>query len=401
MIERRAHLYRLYPTAAQDVVLGQWVGAVRFVYNLALEQRRDWWRPDRRFDSVGQCRELTALRAEVDWIRAVPAQSLQQALRDLEAAHRNWWAGRAGMPRPRKRGENDAMRFPDPAAFALQRLSRHWGEVKLPKLGWVRFRWSRDVPGSPRNLTVSRRAGQWFVAVQWEHEVAEPAPSTLPAVGIDLGVRVFAALSDGTQIAPANEGQRAARALARAQRRLTRKRRGSSNRRKAAARVARLHARVANARKDFLHKHSTAIAKNHGVVVVEDLRVRNMVRSAAGTAEAPGRNVRAKAGLNRAILDQGWGMFRTMLSYKLAARGGRLIAVDPRNTSRTCRACGHVAAESRNGLRFVCVGCGHAAHADTNAAANILERARGTRLLSVEASGHRAEEAGTTGGHIA
>nr|WP_305123273.1 transposase [Roseomonas sp. GC11] len=395
-MERKAHLYRLYPTPEQEVFLVQWVGAVRFMFNLALEQRRDWFRPGRRFNYASQCREVTMLRAEVDWLKAVPVHPLQQALRDLDRAYQNWWSGRAGAPQPRQRGLNDAMRFPDPATFDFRRVSCRWGEVKLPKLGWIRFRWTRSLPGHVRNLTVTRRAEQWFISAQWEQEVAEPAPPVLPALGIDMGVRVFAALSSGVRIVPSNEGKKAGRALARAQRKLARKQRGSRNRRKAKARVARLHARVANARKDFLHKQSTIVAKSHGVVVVEDLCVRNMVRSAAGTIAEPGRKVRQKAGLNRTILDQGWFTFRTMLAYKLASRGGQLIAVDPRNTSRTCEACGHVSGESRNGLRFVCVACGHAAHADTNAARNILNRARDTRLLPVEASGCRADEAGTS-----
>jgi len=180
-----------------------------------------------------------------------------------------------------------------------------------------------------RNATVSPRAGQWHVTVQWPREAAEPAASTLPPVGLDLGVIVFAALSDGTSIAPANPGKKALRSLRRAQRNLSRKKRGSANRRKAIHRVAKIHLRVANARKDFLHKVSTDIAKSHGSVVVEALQVRNMSASAKGTIATPGRGVRQKAGLNRAILDQGWGMFSRFPRYKLADRAGRLIAVSP------------------------------------------------------------------------
>ena len=174
-----------------------------------------------------------------------------------------------------------------------------WGEVKLPKLGWVRLRWDRAIPGTVKNITVSRRADQWTVAAQYEIEAPEPAPSALPAVGIDRGVAVFAALSDGTMIAPLNAGKKAQRALARAQRKLARKKKGSNNRKKQVRRVARLHARIMRTRKDFLHKLSTTIAKNHGAVVLEKLEVQNMVRSAAGTVEKPGRKVRQKAGLNR------------------------------------------------------------------------------------------------------
>ena len=181
--------------------------------------------------------------------------------------------------------------------------------------------WLGRIPGDICNATVSRRAGQWHVAVQWQREVSEPAPSDLPAVGIDRGITVFAALTDGTAIAPVNHGKKALRALRKAQRNLSRKKRGSSNRRKAVRRVAKIQMRVVNARKNFLHEQTTTIANNHGTVVVEALKVRNMSASAKGTVAEPGKNVRQKTGLNRAILDQGWGGFRIMLAYKLADRG--------------------------------------------------------------------------------
>lgn len=395
MLLRKARVYRLYPTHEQAATLGQWVGAVRATYNVALDQRRVFWKPGRTFNFASQCREVTALRAAFDWVRDVPVHALQQAIKDLDRAYQNWWAGRAEAPSPRKRGKNDAMRFPDPATFAFRRLSKRLGEVKLPKLGWVRLRWDRAIPGTVKNITVGRRAGVWTVAAQYEVEVVDPAPSTLPAVGIDRGVEVFAALSDGTTVAAVNHGKKALRSLARAQRRLSRKKKGSNNRRKQVRRVARLHKRVGNCRKDFLHKASTDIAKNHGAVVLEKLEIRNMVRSAAGTVEAPGRNVRAKAGLNRAILDQGWGMFRIFLAYKLAERGGRLIEVPAQNTSRTCSACGVIDACSRRSrARFECVACGHVANADINAAINIKRRAD-SPVLPVEASRKRAVKAGT------
>jgi putative transposase len=231
--------------------------------------------------------------------------------------------------------------------------------------------------------------------VQYECEVADPKPSSLPVVGIDRGVSVFAALSDGTLIEPANHGKRALRALARAQRKLARKKQGSNNRRKQVRRLARLHRRVANARKDFLHKQSTIIAKSHGVVVLEKLGIRNMVRLARGTFDQPGTHVRAKSGLNRAILDQGWGMFGRFLGYKLPERGGVVNEVPARNSSRECSSCGLVDERNRSGARFLCIGCGHVEHADTNAA-KVIKRRRDTALLPVEASRRRAGEAGTS-----
>jgi putative transposase len=393
---RKANTYRLYPTPEQAHQMSQIAGSCRFVFNLALEQRRDWYRPGRTFNFASQCREVTLLRAEADWLKAAPVHTLQQALKDLDRAYQNWWAGRAEAPTPRKKRLNDSFRFPDPVSIKTERTGKSSGRIKLPKLGWIKLRGWYAIPGDICNATVSRRAGQWHVSVQWQREVAEPAPSILPAVGIDRGIAVFAALSGGTNIAPVNHGKKALRALRKAQRDLSRKRRGSSNRRKAIRRVAMIHRRVANARKDFLHKHSTAIAKNHGTVVVEALKVRNMSASAKGTTAEPGKMVRQKAGLNRAILDQGWGGFRIMLNYKLADRGGKLIEVPAAYTSQTCAECGVVDARSRHDqARFVCTGCGHEANADTNAAIIILKRGLDKSLKPVEGHRKRPDDAGS------
>lgn len=213
-----------------------------------------------------------------------------------------------------------------------------------------------------------------------------------------MGVSVFAATSTGEMIAPGEFGKKALRALRKAQRAVSRKRKGSANRRKAIRQVQTLHTRVSNARKDFLHKISTIIAKNHGTVVVEAFQVRNMSASAKGTAEKPGRNVWQKSGLNRSILDQGWRMFRTLLGYKLAERGGRLVEVSAAYTSQTCSACGHVDSANRiSQARFVCLDCGHTENADINAAKNILRRADSP---SKPVEGHRIRwpvEAGSNG----
>ena len=397
MVIRKANTYRLYPTPEQAQQMAQIAGSCRYLFNLALEQRRDWWKPGRTFNFASQCREVTMLRAEVDWLKAAPVHTLQQALKDLDRAYQNWWAGRADYPTPRKKGLNDSFRFPDPVSIKVERTGNSSGRIKLPKLGWVRLRGWYAIPGTICNVTVSRRAGQWYVAVQWQREVAEPIPSILPAVGIDRGVAVFAALSSGVNIAPVNHGKKALRALRKAQRNLSRKKRGSSNRRKAIRRVAKIQMRVANARKNFLHEQTTAIAQNHGTVVLEALKVRNMSASAKGTTAEPGKMVRQKAGLNRAILDQGWGGFRIMLGYKLADRGGRLVEVPAAYTSQTCAECGVVDARSRQDqARFVCTGCGHEANADTNAAIIILKRGLDKSLKPVE--GHhskRPDDAGS------
>ncbi|MHB8177708.1 MAG: RNA-guided endonuclease InsQ/TnpB family protein [Vulcanimicrobiaceae bacterium] len=232
----------------------------------------------------------------------------------------------------------------------------------------------------PRFFT-SSDGNHWYVTIQAEREVNEPVHASDSTVGIDLGVVRFAALSDGTFVQGTNAFKKREKRLAFYQRRMARKVKFSANWRKAKAKVSRLQRKIANLRNDMLHQASTTISKNHAVVVMEDLRITNMTASAKGTVEQPGTNVRAKSGLNRRILDQGWGEFRRQLGYKLEWTGGTLLLVDPRNTSRTCANCGHVSRENRQTqAAFRCVACGHAANADTNAAINILRRAGSARI---------------------
>lgn len=286
-----------------------------------------------------------------------------------ERAYANFFAKRAGFPRFRKKGQSDRFRYPDPKQIKLDEAN---SRLFLPKLGWLRYRNSRAVLGTLKNVTVSAARGKWFVSIQTEREIAQPIPNG-SAVGIDMGIARFATLSDGTFYAPLNSFRRHEKALAKAQRAMSRKVKFSSNWKKAKARVQKIHTLIANARRDTLHKTSTVISQNHAMIVIEDLRVKNMSRSAAGTSERPGRNVRAKSGLNKAILDQGWFEFRRQLDYKLAWRGGILLAVPPQNTSRTCPSCGHVSADNRQTqARFVCVECGFEENADVVGAINVL-----------------------------
>lgn len=235
--------------------------------------------------------------------------------------------------------------------------------------------------GEVRNVTVSQSSGKWFASVQTKREVEMPLPTVSSAIGIDVGISRFATLSDGSHVAAVNSFKKHEKRLAKYQRRMSRKTKFSNNWKKAKARVQRIHTNIANARKDFLHKSTTTISKNHAMVVVEQLQVVNMSKSATGTMEGPGVNVRAKAGLNKSILDQGWSEFRRQLEYKMTWAGGMLLAVPAYNTSRTCPFCGHVAKENRKTqARFACVACGYENHADVVAAMNILER--GQRSLA-------------------
>jgi putative transposase len=257
---------------------------------------------------------------------------------------------------------------------------------------------SREIVGTLRNATVICKAGRWSVSVQTEREAPEPTPRTAPEIALDLGVATFATTSSGVRIDPDAEIfltlKRAGERLRWEQRKLSRKDRTGSkskNFRKQKLRVARTHEKISNMRLDFLHKISTAIGETQAVVFVEDLKNRNMSRSARGTVNAPGKNVRQKSGLNRSILSQGWGIFLTLLDDKLSQNGGRLVRVPSQCTSQTCSACGHVSPENRKTQEaFVCLVCGHAENADANAAKNILRAGQARSVCSEEKSSESA-----------
>ena len=359
----------------------RFAGACRFVYNKALAlQKATYEAGGKKLVYAALCRELTAWRnsPETPWLADAPIHPLQQALRDLERAYKNFFARRAAFPKFARKGQRESFRYPDPRGFSLDQAN---SRIKLPKLGWVRLRLSRPVLGELRNVTVSCSGGKWFVSILTAREVDQAVPAATSSIGIDVGIARFATFSDGSFLAPlASFAQHEAR-LKRAQRALSRKKKFSSNWRKAKARIQRIHARIGNARRDYLHKATSIISKNHAMVCIEDLQVRNMSRSAKGSAEQPGKNVRAKAGLNKAILDQGWFEFRRQLEYKLEWAGGMLVAVPAHHTSRSCPDCGHVDAVNRPSQAvFRCVACGHEGHADHVGAINIL--ARGHRVAA-------------------
>ena len=289
-------------------------------------------------------------------------------MKDLDRAYKNFFAKRANFPRFKKKGIHDAFRYPQ--GFKLDEGN---SRIFLPKIGWVRYRKSRMMDGTPKNVTVSFSAGKWYVSIQTEREVPNPIHPLRSAVGIDMGVARFATLSDGSSVTLLSSFRNHEKKLALLQRKLSRRTKFFANWQKLKKRIQRLHRRIADVRNGFLHKLTTTISKNHALVVIEDLKVRNMSRSASGTLEAPGRNVRAKTGLNKSILDQGWFEFRRQLSYKLAWLGGTLLIIPPQYTSQTCSRCGCVDKHSRQTqARFKCTACGFELNADHNAALNIL-----------------------------
>jgi len=364
--------FKLMPTGDQRRDMRRFAGSCRFVFNKALALQKERYEQGvKKLSYAGLCKLLTEWRngAETPWLKNAPAHPLQQTLKDLERAYANFFAKRAAFPCFKKKDQSDSFRYPDPKQIKLDQAN---GRIFLPKLGWLRYRNSRDVLGEVKQVTVSASGGKWFVSIQTAREMEQPIPNG-GAVGIDMGIARFATLSDGTFHAPLGSFRRHASALRKAQQAMSRKTKFSNNWKKAKARVRHIHSRIGNTRRDFLHKTSTAISQNHAMVCIEDLQVRNMSRSAAGTADAPGRNVRAKSGLNKSILDQGWFEFRHQLDYKLAWNGGHLTAVPPQNTSRTCLCCGHVSADNRRTqARFLCVECGFEENADLVGAINVL-----------------------------
>ncbi|MFK4043202.1 RNA-guided endonuclease InsQ/TnpB family protein [Nonomuraea wenchangensis] len=368
--------YRLQPSPAQEQVLLEHCGHARYVWNLAVEQHSHW-KPGRR-NAPGfaeQCRQLTEARAENEWLRAGSIVVQQQALKDFAQAMANFFGKTHKRPAWRRRGRGEGFRIVAVKPGDVRRLSRNVGEVRIPKVGWVRLRWSRAVPEGVKSYRVTRdAAGRWHVAFAAIPEPV-PAPGTGEAVGMDRGVAVSAALSTGELLnAPGlRDGEKAR--LLRLLRKLARAERGSNRRGKVKAAIAKVRAREADRRKDWVEKTSTGLARRFDVIAVEDLKIPGMTRSARGTLEAPGRNVRQKAGLNRGILAAGWGRLVERLEHKAP---GRVQKINPRYTSQTCNACGHRAAESRESQsRFRCVACGHQAHADVNAAKNLKDTAAG------------------------
>ncbi|PWC17770.1 RNA-guided endonuclease InsQ/TnpB family protein [Brenneria corticis] len=371
MKRRQAFKFQLRPNGEQERDMRRFAGACRFVFNKALALQNENYEGGSKY--IGYANMTSWLvrwktEPETQWLKETPSQPLQQSLKDLERAYKNFFQKRAEPPRFKKRGRHDAFRYPQGV-----NLDQENSRISLPKLGWIRYRNSRPVIGEVKNVTVSQSCGKWYISIQTEYEMAEPVHQSTSMVGLDAGVAKLATLSDGTIYQPVNSFKASQRKLARLQRQLSRKVKFSHNWKKQKRKVQRLYSHIANIRHDYLHKVTTAISNNHAMIVIEDLQVKNMSKSAAGTASQPGRNVRAKSGLNRSILDQGWYEMRRQLEYKQCWRGGRVLAIAPAYTSQKCGCCGHVAkGNRRTQSQFECLACGYRANADINGARNIL-----------------------------
>ncbi|MEX6425434.1 RNA-guided endonuclease InsQ/TnpB family protein [Providencia manganoxydans] len=367
----QAFKFQLRPNVQQEREMRRFAGACRFVFNRALALQNENHEAGNKYITYTKMASwLIEWKSdtETQWLKEAPSQPLQQSLKDLERAYKNFFQKRTAFPRFKKRSKNDAFRYPQGV-----KLDQSNSRISLPKLGWMRYRNSREVVGEVRNVTVSQSCGKWYVSIQTEYEIADPVHNAESMVGLDAGVTKLATLSDGKIYPPVNSFKASQRKLATLQRQLSRKVKFSANWKKQKRKIQRLHSHIANIRKDYLHKTTTEISKNHAMIVIEDLKVSNMSKSAKGTAEQRGRNVRAKSGLNRSILDQGWYEMRRQLEYKQLWRGGQVLAIPPAYTSQKCACCGHTAKDNRQSQsKFVCQVCGYTENADINGARNIL-----------------------------
>jgi IS605 OrfB family transposase len=369
MLIRKGFRFRLKANRFQDAKLLKFAGCNRFVWNMALSIQKERLANDLSCLSYARlCNMLVDMKSEFPFLKEVHSQTLQQTLKNLGRAIKDAFdkSSPKKFPKFKKRGVDDGFRFP-------QGFKLNDNVIYLPKIGWIPFFKSCDIEGTPKNVTISRQGKHWFVSVQTEIELSMPMHPSCGSVGLDLGVKRFVTLSDGSYFEPLNSFKRLEKKLVCEQRKLSRKKLKSQNWHKQKAVVNRIHTKIANARRDYLHKVSTIVSKNHALTVIEDLKVVNMSASARGTIESPGCNVRQKAGLNKAILDQGWSEFRRMLEYKQLWRGGVVVAVSPRHTSQLCPECNHVSAENRKSqMVFRCLACGFTANADYVASLNIL-----------------------------
>lgn len=361
--------FRLYPTVEQAAAMETHCGHARYVWNLAVEQQ-SWYRSGRG-PAPGyneQARQLTEARKESPWLAEGSQIVQQQALRDFATAMSYFFRGSHRKPGFRKRARSEGFRIVAVRPSDVRQLNGRWSEVRVPKVGWVRFRRSRTVTAAKSYRVTRDRAGRWHVAFAVV-PAPTPGPGTGEVVGVDRGVAVSAALSTGELLNCPTLRPKERERLLRLQRRLAKARRGSNRRGKVKVQIAKLKARDADRRKNWAEKTSTDLARRFDVIRVEDLRIDSMTRSARGTVETPGRNVRQKAGLNRAILAAGWGLLVRRTEQKAPGRVERTSAA---YTSQRCSACGHTAPGNRKSQAvFLCVACGHRANADVNAACNI------------------------------
>jgi putative transposase len=371
----RAFVYRIYPSPEQEQRLLRWEGTLRFLWNLAHEQRllglaRS--KSERVYPSwYDQKKELTDLREEHEWLADMSRDAQDQMLQSLDRAWDRCFKRKGGKPGFKSKSKHVmGIASSNPESFGIE-----GDRFKFPKLGEMRIVQHRPLEGAQRRATIRRDVDQWFVSIMCQAEVKDHVQKdTMSVVGIDRGVTNAIADSSGILVPRPDFLDDGQRKIARLQKQLSRKERGSKRKEKLKNRIARAHRKLRRQREHFLNVESYRYVKNHDVVVVEDLDIANMTKSAKGTVEEPGKNVKQKSGLNRSILSIGWGQFVQLLEQKAARFGTKVVKVRAAYSSQTCAKCGHVDEANRKGPTFDCTKCGHKDHADVNAAKVLVQR---------------------------
>ncbi|MGW2587005.1 RNA-guided endonuclease InsQ/TnpB family protein [Streptomyces virginiae] len=385
----RAYKFLMRPTVGQTIALGEMLRDHCGLYNGALQERRDAYRHTSKTSikygmQSAQLKEIRAFDPERQgrWSFSSQQATLRRLDKAFAAFFRRIKSGETpGHPRFRGVNRFDTVDFPKDGDGCRWDSTPHDAQtrVRFQGVGHVKVKQHRPVAGKVKTVSVKREGKRWYVVLTAEQAQPEPLPATGSIVGIDMGIASFLTTSDGEHIINPRHGRKAAAELEAAQQALARCKRRGNRRKKAVAKVGDLHRKVRRQRLDHAHKTALTLVREHDFIAHEDLRIRNMSKAPAPKPDpgTPGsflpNGAAAKAGLNRSIADAGWGVFLAILHAKAESAGREVIAVDPRNTSRTCPECGHVAKENRpTQEKFHCVGCGHQAHADIVGAANVL-----------------------------
>jgi putative transposase len=384
---RRNFKYRIYPTDEQSTTLYQWEGTLRFLWNLCHEQRLmglSRSKDERVFiNNYDQQKQMTELLEEYPWISEVQCQARQDILADLEKAWSACFKKLAKKPRWKQKGRPMHIYIPNATCPSTFRGDRKTGRISFRspqyrKLGDLKIVLDRPIQGIVKGWDILRNQNEWYIIARCEIEREDPTPINNEVVGIDRGVNLLIADSKGRVIENPKFFSDLKQRIARAQREVDRKKKGSANQKKARIKVAKLQRLVARRREVFIHTESLYYAKNYGTVVMEKLNIKNMTASASGSIDEPGTNIAQKTGLNRSILDSGWGKFGDFTKYKLNERGGTLKEVSPSYSSQTCPRCKHISKDNRKTQsEFKCVKCDYIGNADVVAAMEI--ESRGTK----------------------
>lgn len=380
----KTFVFKLKPTRTQEAGFERYLAATRMLYNAALEHRITAYKTCgvsiTRFSQAREIKDIRRLEG-FEWLMDCHVHPLQESLGRLDKAYKAFFrrlktGGKAGFPRFKPKQRWQSFMFPEYGNGVS--LDQQTNRLNVSKVGNIRVRLHRQIKGTPKTVSIVRKPDGWYAHIVCEIGGTPQTRSFKPGdvVGMDMGVANFLTLSTGDQVSNPSHLKAGLQKLRKEQKSLSRKKKGSNRRRKHAQRVAKAHLKIARQRRDFHHKTARNLIDHHPAIAAEKLQIKNMVRSAKGTREQPGRNVKQKAGLNRSISDAGWAQFLHILGSKAEEAGTQIITVNPKHTSQTCNICGHTAPENRlTQAIFGCVKCNHQTNADINAAQNIRARA--------------------------